>query len=157
MIPREQCWRWQRSPSQHTEKSKQFQTSHIPIIKLFKAIFATGNFSMAVFCFKVLGSLRHVIWLFASPWFLNPLKYPLRNRMPIIFMQKKCLFLFLSPPHHVQSLFLYTLKELPLGCLFTENNLKLHLLRPNLSTNILLRYKWVFIGPRIIGVYYSKK
>lgn len=112
MIPREQCWRWQRSPSQHTEKSKQFQTSHIPIIKLFKAIFATGNFSMAVFCFKVLGSLRHVIWLFASPWFLNPLKYPLRNRMPIIFMQKKCLFLFLSPPDHVQSLFLYTLKEL---------------------------------------------
>lgn len=67
-------------------------TLHITVLEFLPAIFTTGNFAMAIFCTKVLALSSCCLTLSPSPWFLNPLRYSLKNHIPMMFLYIKSSF-----------------------------------------------------------------
>ena len=103
--------------------------------KHLRATCTTGDFSAAILCLTVLAP----VIVLSDPTPMNFLRYPLKNEMPIIFLGRKIRQSYwLSPcrprPQPFPS---YSQRSLSLACGFTENDLKLHLLLPNHSTNML--------------------
>ena len=68
------------------------QTLHITVLKFLQAIFTTGNFAMAIFYLSVLALSSCCLTLSPSPWFLNPLRYPLKNHIPMMLLCRKSSF-----------------------------------------------------------------
>lgn len=106
---------------------------HIPVLKFFKPSLSLGIFH--IYILSQSPSLNYyVVWPFPQvPGSWNPWD-TLKNQMPIVFLQKTN-----HVPNHVQSLFLYTLKELCHGHAHLQKN----------PWNVICYY------PVMVQIYYS--